>query len=235
MTNSVEFVSDDPVPAAGATGTAQAGNTRPRPATAVATGCWFAAAAACIAGSYANLYRYRFTGSAVATSGGYDANGSPLDRYLAGSEGPRYSVALWVMAALFVALAVVTVRCGTRPLPRAVVMAGVAALGAHAGLLAGLLLYLHSQFATYRGLAVVIRVGQGGVHLSVGACVWLVVAALVLAAAGSAVTAVPSGATGALVGGLTGRRHARADATEPTTDDDQLQPVHRTGRPRSHR
>ncbi|MGH8860333.1 MAG: hypothetical protein ACRDVG_03705 [Jatrophihabitantaceae bacterium] len=192
--------------------------------TTLAAGGWLLAATLSVLAAVSNIYTYTFTGAAVPTKGGYDADGNPLDTYLAGSQGPRYSLAMWILAVLFALLALATVkaRAGTRP--RYLLPVGLAVVALHIGVLAGLGLYIESQFVTYRSLGAVINDGSnGGVDMGIGGCLWLSLAALLCSVA--ALALVSTGDRHGLWLQLRGsvRRRGRINRPSGGDWDDDLQ------------
>jgi hypothetical protein len=190
----VEFLDSDSEPVERSAWRARFGRAEVPPAAIwVATGLWSAAAVLALLSTFQTVFTYRFDFSVIHTRGGYNALGYSLDATLAGDRWPGYAFILGFCSAVFALLAVVSIRAvfgGEQGrLHRYATSVGLAAVSLLIGVLICIGLALSAVFATYRGLARTLADGrEGAVHLSIGACLWLGVAALACALAALVLT-----------------------------------------------
>jgi hypothetical protein len=191
---SVEFLDSEPVERPARVPRFGWRRTTVPPGTAwVAAGLWSAAAVLALLSTFQTVFTYRFDFSVIHTRGGYNALGYSLDATLAGDRWPGYAFILGFCSAVFALLAVVSIRAlldGEQSrLHRYATSVGIAAVSLLVGVLICIGLALSAVFATYRGLARTLADGrEGAVHLAIGACLWLGVAALACAIAALVLT-----------------------------------------------
>lgn len=182
--NPVEFLDVDPLPDAPPPAPRRPRSKLGDRSTRLAVGLWAAAAVLCAATTVQTVFRYRFAGLSINTSGGYDAWGTPFDKALSSEQGPRFALMFWVCAAMCAALGGATAARESRSTPTRWLRAhlhlfGVITATLVAGAVAGLGLTLESWVSTYKALAGFLD--DGKVYLTIGPGIWLASAALVCA------------------------------------------------------
>ncbi|HEV7203065.1 MAG TPA: hypothetical protein VGN18_00575 [Jatrophihabitans sp.] len=190
--NPVEFLDADPLPDAPPPAPRRPRSRLGDRSTRLAVGLWAAAAVLCVASTVQTIFRYRFAGLAINTSGGYDMWGHPFDKALTSERGPRFALMFWVCGGLCAALGGATAARESTSTPTRWVRAhlhlfGVIAATLVAGAVAGLGLTLQSLVSTYEALAHFLD--DGRVYVSIGPGIWLATAALLCAGAAVVVNA----------------------------------------------
>lgn len=190
--NPVEFLGVEPLPDEPAPAPRRPRSRLGDRSTRIAVGLWAAAAVLCAASTVQTLFRYRFAGLAINTSGGYDAWGHPYDKALTSERGPQFALMLWICAILCGVLGGATAARESRSTVTRWVRAhlhlfGVITATLVGGAVAALGLTLQSWISTYEALAHFLD--DGRVYLTVGPGIWLALAALVCSVAAVVVNA----------------------------------------------